>query len=243
MSECAQCGAETTGAFCASCGTPTGSGAAVGEAAPGAVRPPATAPIAPVAPSLTPPPPPPMPQAPPWTDPTPPGPPAPYATWIRRVGGSLIDGVIFGVPFLILLIAGLVWGFSTLHLVCVQNANGTGQTCTSAPGGHFAGGGVLLLIAALLWWIAWVLYVIFSIGGPHGATVGMRAVKVRCVRDLTFAEVGKGLSLGRFAITWVFGLFWPVSLVDHLFPLWDAKHQTLHDKVVSTVVLYEGAAS
>ena len=238
MSECAKCGAETSGAFCASCGTPTGIETAVEEMAPGALTPPAASP--PASPPPAPPvPPATMPQAPAWADPAPAEPPAPYATWIRRVGGSVIDGVIFGIPFAILVIAGFVWGFSTLHLVCVQNANGTGQTCTTAPGGHFAAGGVLLLIVAFLWWIAWVLYVIFAIGGPRGATVGMRAVKVRCVRDLTFAEVGKGLSFGRFAITWVFGLFWPVSLVDYLFPLWDAKRQTLHDKVVSTVVLYE----
>ena len=41
MSECAKCGAATSGAFCASCGTPTGSETAVEETPPGALTPPA----------------------------------------------------------------------------------------------------------------------------------------------------------------------------------------------------------
>lgn len=148
--------------------------------------------------------------------------------------------MIFGIPFAILFGVGIGWGVSSLHITCVENAAGTNQVCTSQPGSTFSAGGVVFLILAFLWFVAWYLYVIFSIGGDKGATVGMRAVKVRCVRDTTFDKVGNGLSFGRLAITWVFNIIWFVGLIDNLFPLWDAKHQTLHDKVVSTVVLYEG---
>ena len=70
-----------------------------------------------------------------------------------------------------------------------------------------------------------------------GKTVGMMAVGVRCVRDVSFAEVGYGKALGRSVIEEVFLIIFPVWVVDMLWPLWDKKHQTLHDKVVSTVVL------
>jgi uncharacterized RDD family membrane protein YckC len=35
-------------------------------------------------------------------------------------------------------------------------------------------------------------------------------------------------------VTIILGLIW---LLDMLFPLWDAKKQTLHDKIVKTVVI------
>jgi uncharacterized RDD family membrane protein YckC len=35
-------------------------------------------------------------------------------------------------------------------------------------------------------------------------------------------------------VTIILGLIW---LLDMLFPLWDSKKQTLHDKIVGTVVI------
>ena len=49
--------------------------------------------------------------------------------------------------------------------------------------------------------------------------------------------MGYGLALGRSLIAFVFGLTVIVWIIDMLFPLWDPKRQTLHDKIVGTVVL------
>ena len=97
-----------------------------------------------------------------------------------------------------------------------------------------------LIALGVLWALAWTVYVIVAIGGPRGATVGMRAVKIYCVRDLTFDQVGMGKSFLRLVVTSLLGIIWIGSLIDDLFPLWDPKRQMLHDKAVDTVVLRTG---
>lgn len=225
MAACPNCSTEATGAFCSTCG------AALTAPSP---TPPLTSPEAPPAAA---------PLTPPIAPPSAPSftagsiqPPSEYATWLRRVGGSLIDALVFGIPFAALLIGGFAWGFSTVHLRCVDAANGT-TSCHSLPGSTFSAGGGVLMFLAAIWALAWLVYVVVAIGGPRGATVGMRALQLRCVRDLTFDQVGMGKSVLRLLVTTVLGVIWVGSLVDDLFPLWDSKHQTLHDKAVETVVL------
>jgi uncharacterized RDD family membrane protein YckC len=137
----------------------------------------------------------------------------------------------------VLMVWGFIWMFSTF-------SNRTLTCSTSGTidcGKHVSWAGIIPIVIAGLLFIGWYVYVVVAIGGARGATVGMRALKMRCVRDETFDQVGIGKSLGRLLITWAFGAIGSlVGLVDSLFPLWDAKRQTLHDKVVSTVVLYEG---
>ena len=38
-------------------------------------------------------------------------------------------------------------------------------------------------------------------------------------------------------ITFLFGIFTLPLILDYLWPLWDDRNQTLHDKAVSTVVV------
>ena len=72
----------------------------------------------------------------------------------------------------------------------------------------------------------------------------MMAVGVRVVRDGTHDALGYGRAFWRAlveqflrilgTVTIILGLIW---LLDMLFPLWDRRSQTLHDKIVGTVVL------
>lgn len=219
MATCPTCNAEATGSFCSTCG------AALAPEAPSTANPPAP----PVAP----------PTAPPASAPVS-QPPAEYATWLRRVAGSLIDGLVLGIPLLVLLVAGFASVSSTMHWRCIKYSNGT-SWCRTVPDSNVAlvGGGILIALG-VLWALAWTVYVIVAIGGPRGATVGMRAVKIYCVRDLTFDQVGMGKSFLRLVVTSLLGIIWIGSLIDDLFPLWDPKRQTLHDKAVDTVVLRTG---
>jgi uncharacterized RDD family membrane protein YckC len=67
---------------------------------------------------------------------------------------------------------------------------------------------------------------------------------VRAVRGGSLEPLGYGRAFGRalFAgflralelLSILLGVIW---LVDMLFPLWDKQRQTLHDKVVGSVVL------
>jgi uncharacterized RDD family membrane protein YckC len=173
-----------------------------------------------------------------------PPPPSPYATWIRRVGGSLLDSLIFGLPTLALIVGGVIVGFSSLDWYCDPSSTSdasstTTSTCHFVSGSHWNGLGTLLIVLGVLISIGYLVYVIVAIGGARGATVGMRIVKIRCVRAADYSRVGYGLSLGRSAISWVFAAISLLHIVDNLWPIWDEKNQTLHDKVVNTVVLYE----
>ena len=157
---------------------------------------------------------------------TPPG--APYATWGIRVGGYLIDAVIF---LVVLGLFYLLFRHSHTLDVHLMARKGTRRRNISA---------VPFLISGVLW----IAYGTFLCGSPRGQTVGMMAVGVRAVRDETQGELGYGRALGRAVfegvlrlINLLFFLLGLVWILDMLFPLWDKKRQTLHDKVAGSVVL------
>jgi uncharacterized RDD family membrane protein YckC len=157
----------------------------------------------------------------------------PYASWGLRVGGYLIDSVVFLVVLVVFL---LLFRHSHTLDVRMMARRGTGRRHISA---------VPFLITGVLY----VAYGTLLCGSPRGQTVGMMAVGVRAVREGSLGVLGYGRALGRAVVEGVFrliellffvlGLIW---LLDMLFPLWDGKRQTLHDKVAGSVVLRLGAA-
>lgn len=95
--------------------------------------------------------------------------------------------------------------------------------------------------------ITGVLYIVYGTvlcGSSRGQTVGMAAVGLRAVRADTLGTLGYGRALTRAVVEGVlrlidllFVLLGVIWLLDMLFPLWDSKRQTLHDKVAGSVVL------
>jgi uncharacterized RDD family membrane protein YckC len=154
---------------------------------------------------------------------------APYASWGIRLGGYLIDTVIFAVVLVVLLV---VFRHSNALNVHLMARRGTTQRR------HFSA--VPFLITAVLY----VVYGTVLCGSTRGQTVGMMAVGVRAVREGSFGVLGYGRALARAAVEGVLRLIELLSvllgviwLLDMLFPLWDAKRQTLHDKVAGSVVV------
>ena len=80
-------------------------------------------------------------------------------------------------------------------------------------------------------------------GGPTGQTVGKRLLQIRVVGDDTGELIGPSRGLQRAAATLLIGfaavvpLGIVVPIVNGLWPLWDRKHQTWHDKAVRSVVV------
>jgi uncharacterized RDD family membrane protein YckC len=207
---------------------------------------------APAGPPPAPPPPAPPPPAPPATAPPPPAQPAappsyptgpgesyaaspygvqgaPYAPWGTRLGGYLIDLVIF-IPVLVVLIL-LFRHTHVLELHLTARKHGTKRRSIS-------------LLPFLLTGVLFLAYATVLVGGVRGQTVGMMAVGVRAVRDGTRDVVGYGPAFGRSLMEQILRLIGVVSIVlglpwllDMLWPLWDARNQTLHDKVAKTVVI------
>jgi uncharacterized RDD family membrane protein YckC len=154
----------------------------------------------------------------------------PYAMWGSRLGGYLIDLLIF-LPVLIV----LYFVFKNQHVLQVHlmmRSNGTHRR------EHFS------LLSFILTSLMFIVYATVLCGGPRGQTVGMRLVGTRVVRESTNDVLGYGVALGRAVVEQIFRLLGILSillgvvwLLDMLWPLWDKKKQTLHDKVVRTVVL------
>jgi uncharacterized RDD family membrane protein YckC len=154
---------------------------------------------------------------------------APYASWGSRLGGYLIDVAIF-IPVLVVL-AVLFRHTHVLELHVMVRRHGTARRSIS-------------LLSFLLTGVIFLVYATVLIGGARGQTVGMMAVGVRAVRDGTRDVVGYGAAFGRslmeqilrllFFLSIIIGIPW---LLDMLWPLWDARNQTLHDKVAKTVVI------
>jgi uncharacterized RDD family membrane protein YckC len=95
-----------------------------------------------------------------------------------------------------------------------------------------------LILGALIAFGLGVLYRTLMEGSTRGQTVGKMAMGI-AVRDL---DDGGSIGYARAFARWLVGyLLWVViyipGIIDLLFPLWDAKRQTLHDKAVRSVVV------
>lgn len=155
---------------------------------------------------------------------------APYATWGIRLGGYLIDAVIF-VPVIIV----LAILFRHTHVLAIHfhtRRSGVSQRRTFS------------LLSVLITAVGFLAYATILCGGPRGQTVGMMAVGVRVVRQGTHQVLGYGRAFGRAILEQVLRLLGFASIflgiiwvIDMLYPLWDGKRQTLHDKATGTVVL------
>jgi uncharacterized RDD family membrane protein YckC len=172
-----------------------------------------------------------------------------YARWGRRAVGLILDVlVIVGIALLITAVAGHKEPWEVFHLHTVAGKR------RLAPIGS-----KLLFFNAISALVSFVYDTAF-LCSTWQATLGMRAISVHIAReDLSattwsaarwlqarpqgLGRVGVGRAAARSAIYAGFTLlarlpFGIVALViDFLWPLWDGRRQTLHDKFARTVVL------
>jgi uncharacterized RDD family membrane protein YckC len=135
------------------------------------------------------------------------------AGWWPRVGAYLLDSILLFLPL------------TVIFLVLFALDPGDDSAAWSALGiGYF----VSLAVP--------FAYFTVMQGGERGQTYGKRALGIRVVDD-NGGSIGYGRAFGRYALMFVFGLFFVPILLDFLWPLWDDKNQALHDKVVSSYVV------
>jgi uncharacterized RDD family membrane protein YckC len=134
-----------------------------------------------------------------------------YASWIQRVGAYLIDAVCVA-PFSIL---SLVLGRGT--------DDATGLPTINA-----------------LYWVFLLLGLIVGgynrwfQAGKTGQSWGKKALGIRLVGEQTGQPIGAGMAFVRDLAHLIDGV---ICYIGFLFPLWDAKKQTLADKIVKTLVV------
>lgn len=99
--------------------------------------------------------------------------------------------------------------------------------------GH-GGFATLIFLLLVLVAIGLAVYNRWILGGGTGQTWGRQAVNIRLISEQTGQPIGAGMAFVRDIAHAVDSA---ICFVGWLFPLWDAKRQTLADKILSTVVV------
>ena len=143
------------------------------------------------------------------------------AEWAQRAGAALLD---FGVR------AAIVVGCVLVGALAYAGSEAAGD----------AGLGIGLLVGLVAAWA----YAPWMIATRNGQTLGHRATDTRIVRR-DGSAVGGGLAVVREVLVkgilfetlllWVTFAIGP--LLNYLWPLWDARNETLHDKMCGTRVV------
>ncbi|MFE3102831.1 RDD family protein [Nocardia tengchongensis] len=152
---------------------------------------------------------------------------AQYASWGARVGAYLIDGLIYGLPAVILRVIGVTAGTSKVEC---EVTSGYHTSCTG--GGLNAIGWICMLLAVVVYFGG--LAFIAHQEGTTGQTPGKKVAGIRLIREATGQPVGFGLAFGRKLLHFIDAL--PCYL-GFLWPAWDEKKQTFADKAVGTIVV------
>ena len=133
----------------------------------------------------------------------------PLASWGQRVVAYLIDWVMSVGVLIVLYIVAVILGQIASIL------------------------GVLVLIVAWLVSLGIGFY-LFYLNGSTGQTPGKKVTGLKVVGEQTGQVIGGGAGIGRGLLHIVDAV---ICYVGFLFPLWDAKRQTIADKIIKTVVV------
>ncbi len=147
-----------------------------------------------------------------------------YTPWISRVGAYLIDSI----PIVVVYGGATIFAVVTGDSHCTGYQGGYGGSCYTT----YSGLGSLAVFVA---WLAMLGYVIWNFGyrqGVTGSSIGKSVLKFKVVAEATGQPIGFGMSVVRQLAHFIDGI---ILCIGYLFPLWDAKRQTLADKIMSTV--------
>jgi len=149
-----------------------------------------------------------------------------YTPWLTRVLASLIDFI----PYV--LIVGIGYGIemATQETVCVTDTSeyDLGDFCAT-------GNSTLGVAAFLLSLGVGIAYLLWNYGyrqGTTGSSIGKSIMKFKVVSENTWQPIGFGMSVVRQLAHIIDGA---ICYIGYLFPLWDAKRQTIADKLLTTV--------
>ena len=153
-----------------------------------------------------------------------------YAEWPQRAPGALIDGLISAGAAIVLIIIATTLG------MLGSAAGGGGDTGSSIMGGLMCIGILLAGVASL----GVGLYNKVFLVAKRGASIGQGIMGLKMVDAAgNIPQMGSliirllvSVGLGMIPVVGTF-----VVILDYLWPLWDEKKQTLHDKVAGTFVI------
>ena len=148
-----------------------------------------------------------------------------YAGFWIRFAASVIDGIIVGVPLVILFLVIEGPAFKS-YIDCVNSA-GSYATC----GSLYSYGSIQYFNLATL--VVQLVY--FSVlWSSFGGTVGQRMLGLHVVDAATGRNIGIGRAIGRY-IGYLISA--AVLLIGLIWAAFDPRKQGWHDKVANSVVL------
>jgi uncharacterized RDD family membrane protein YckC len=145
-----------------------------------------------------------------------------YATWGTRALGYIIDGLLVGA------------GMAVLYLIL----GGVVASTLNLAGGHGLGGGVCCMMILIFPFATLVvgLYNSVYLVAQRGFSIGQGVVKIKVV-DGSGNLLTQGTALIRLLVRVALSFVPLLPLLDMLWPLWDERRQTLHDKAVNCYVI------
>jgi uncharacterized RDD family membrane protein YckC len=145
-----------------------------------------------------------------YSTPVPPtGAPGQLASWGQRVVATLIDWLIIVVGYIVVFIVAFILGSISNTL------------------------GVLIGLIGYLALVAASFY-FYYLNGATGQSPGKRLTGLKVISETTGGVIGGGAGIVRGLLHILDGV---ICYVGFLLPLWDAKRQTIADKIIHTVVV------
>jgi uncharacterized RDD family membrane protein YckC len=151
---------------------------------------------------------------------------ADYASWFKRVGAYLIDGLLTS-------LAGIpLWIGYGIMIASTKTTTDpvTGQTTTSMEGG---GAALALILIGVLTSLAFFIWNTCMKQGRTGYSIGKGVIGIKLIAERTGQPIGAGMAFVRYLCHILDG----ICYIGYLWPLWDRKRQTFADKIMSTIVI------
>jgi uncharacterized RDD family membrane protein YckC len=146
-----------------------------------------------------------------------------YTPWFTRVVAYVIDSIPV---YLLAIIGGVVLSvFRQVETICVSGASCTSDSAPSTTAWIIFSVCVLIAMVFTLW-----NFVVRQ--GNTGSSIGKQMMKFKVVGEQAQQPIGVFKSLLRQMAHGIDAL---ICYVGFLFPLWDAKRQTIADKLMKTV--------
>ena len=149
----------------------------------------------------------------------------PLAGWGRRLAAYLLDGLFSSVVGSAA--GGIAGGVAGLAVYLLAGDDARDAAVVT---------GVVVGYLVLLFAVA--AYYTYLHGNERGQTWAKRLLGIRVRDEATGGRIGYGRAFARWILPVLFwNFFFIPGLLDGLWPLWDAKRQSWHDKIVRSLVV------
>lgn len=151
----------------------------------------------------------------------------PYAEWIDRVLAALIDGALNVAIMIVLFI---------VFVALAGISSGIGGSDNPLPGGILCFGTLIAMLSVFIFGLFNKVYLV----SKRGFSIGQGIIHLKVVDALgNIPQLGTLILrlLVQVGLGFIPFVGWILILLDILWPLWDEKKQTLHDKAASTFVI------